>query len=85
MFVCLFAHKYLSCSTFFSFGTTAETFILEVKSRATRDQWATCIRDVINFIHIPVPGERAEEQRPPKKSSLSRKNSRHSQGGFDSD
>lgn len=72
-------------STFFTFGTTTETFVLEAKSRAIRDHWATCIRDVINFIHIPVPGERTEDQKPPTNSSLSRSNSRHSNGDCDSD
>ena len=76
---------YRHCSTFFSFGTVSDTFVLEAKSRVIRDHWATCIRDVINFIHIPVPGERVEEQTAPKKSVLSRRNSRHSDVGYDSD
>lgn len=34
-------------------------YVLEVESRAKRDQWAIAIRDVVNFIHIPIPGVRA--------------------------
>ena len=38
--------------------TATETFIFEVDSRQKRDQWAVAIRDVVNFIQIPLPGVR---------------------------
>lgn len=45
-------------SAFFTLRSNEMTFVLEVESRAKRDQWAIAIRDVVNFIHIPIPGLR---------------------------
>ena len=52
-------HFHTIFSAFFSVKTAEEAFIFEVDSRQKRDQWAVAIRDVVNFIQIPLPGARA--------------------------
>jgi hypothetical protein len=66
------------CSTFFTVKTASDTFIFEVKQRNVRNHWAICIRDVVNFVCIPLPGERL-------KNPVPTKTFRSSDGGNDSD
>jgi hypothetical protein len=56
-------------SAFFTLRSSEMTFVLEVESRVKRDQWAIAIRDVVNFIHIPIPSPRLARSLPSSNSS----------------